>query len=246
MNNLTDEIDPDLDSRIRQAIYGAAKTSGIPWKPFTHAMLAEASALGEAMDAVAAMEICGILEPDGEYNTLDVYDTCCQRNPHSGELMPRSDEMVQMLAAQRVSQYQRSCQEYDDRLIDPRYAPSYDEGDPLTATRVYVLLASYERMVPLEIPYDWKAFLLHSLGEHTKCDVHLLHRCYDHQQAEATQTLVYKRGEYLCAFKICNECLDALSWVRYEHCEYAGPLHHWYDDGKVAPRRRDGSPDIEW
>lgn len=232
MCNDIEDLDPDLDQRLRVALMGGAKKSGIPWKPFTKTELREAAANGHALDFIAAIELCGILEPDSQYNTLDVYDTCVTRNPATGELMPRGNEMVQMLAADRIRQHQQLCHEYGERLIDPRYAPSYDESDPLTATRLYVLLANYARLVPLEIPYDWKSFLLHSLRADTRCDVHLLDRCYDRQAADAKRILVFSRADILCAFKICDECLDALSWVRPDHPHYAGPFHQWRDDGK--------------
>jgi hypothetical protein len=140
--------------------------------------------------------------------------------------------ILQMLAARRLHEYQEDCREADERLLDTRRAPGFVETDPLTATRLYVLTYRSKYAVALETPYDWQGYLREALGSLYKCDAHLLHRCYDNQATPAVKTLVYKRGEFVFAWKICDECLEALSWVRYNHPDYAGPLQKWVDDGE--------------
>lgn len=234
-------IDEDLQERLAAAMQAGAETSGIPLEPFTDVENREAEAYGEAIATVSAMHIYGILEADGDYADLSAYDTSNTRNPHTGKLAPQGDMIVQMLAAERFHQYQTDCRvegngDVDfDALIDSSRAPGYVASDPLTATRLYVLTARNKRATALETPYDWPGFLSESLRSQTKCDVHLLHRCYDHQATKAVRTLVYKRGEFVYAWKICDECLEALSWISYGHPDYSGPLHKWVDDGDRPP-----------
>lgn len=210
-----DEFDLDLNERCSAAMQAGAQASGIPWQPLTDVQRRECAAYADAMAAVSAMHICGILDKDGVYDELTAYDTHDIRQPETGKLLPQGDMILQMLAAERYRQYMEDCQTHDERLIDPRKAPSYDEMEPLTANRLYVLTYRYRYLVPLEIPYDWQAYLGETPAKQTKCDVHLLHRCWDHQATPAAATLVYKRGEILYAFKTCDECRDALSWIKY-------------------------------
>ncbi|WP_155943101.1 hypothetical protein [Mycobacterium sp. 141] len=237
--DLDDEFDPDLEGRVSAALRAGAVKSGIPWQPFTDAQKREANAYAEAMAAVAAIHICGALDKNGDYCELKVFDTHDQANPATGKLVPQGDMILQMLAADRFKQYQKDCSVEDELLLDVRRSPGYIESDPLTATRLYVLTYRTKHAVALETPYDWQGYLGEALGSLYKCDVHLLDRCYDHQATPALMTLVYKRGEYVFAWKVCDECLDALSWVRYGHPNYAGPLHKWIDKGKRVPR-------VEW
>lgn len=225
------EFDADLQDRVNAALQAGVKASGIPWQPFTDVQTRESNAYGAAMAAVAAIHICGILDANGDYDELAAYDTCNTRNPDTGKLVPQGDQIPQMLASERFCQYLQDCQEAGERLVDARRAPGYVENDPLTANRLYVLTTRSSYAVALEIPYDWPGYLREELGKITRCDVHLLHRCYEHQVTKALKTLVYKRGEYVYAWKICDECLDALSWIRFTHPDYAGPLHKWVDDG---------------
>lgn len=225
------EFDADLQDRVYAALRAGAAASGLPWHNFTADQQREANAYGAAMATVAAIYFCGVLDANGEYDDLSAYDTCNTRNPDTGELVPQGDQIPQMLASERFRQYQEDCRQAGERLLDTRRAPGYVEADPLTANRLYVLTSRSNYLIALEIPYDWKAYLREALGSVTKCDVHLLHRCYDHQATKARFTLVYKRGEYVYGWKICDECLDALSWVSINHPDYAGPLHKWVDDG---------------
>lgn len=212
-----------------------ARASGIPLEPFTDVEKREAEAYGEAVAVVSAIDICGILDEDGSYHLLTAYDTHDLTHPESGERVPQGTQIVQMLAAERFKQYLENCRLEEERLLDTRRAPGYDESDPLTATRLYVLTYRNNYAVALETPYDWQGYLREAIGRQTRCDVHLLHRCYDHQATKAVRTLVYKRGEFVSAWKICDECLDALSWVRYGHPDYSGPTENWLDDGKRRP-----------
>lgn len=226
-----DEFDPDLDERVSAAMQAGAQASGIPWQPLTDVQTREANAYAEGMAAVSAIEICGILNRHYEYDELKAYDTHNLIHPDTGKRIPQGTAIVQMLASERYKQYLDDCRTHNERLIDPRHAPSYDEADPLTANRLYVLTYRYRYLVPLEIPYDWQAYLRETLGKQTKCDVHLLHRCWDHQATPAVDALVYKRGEILYAFKVCDECRDALSWIKYGHPDYSGPMETWFDNG---------------
>lgn len=225
------ELNPDQEQRLNAAMQAGAQASGIPWQPLTDVQKREAKAYGEAMAAVSAIHICGILNKHGEYDEFKAYDTSNLRNPNTGRLAPQGDMILQMLCAERYRQYLEDCDAEQERLIDPRHAPSYDETDPLTANRLYVLAYRYRYLVPLEIPSDWEAYLRETLSRQTKCDVHLLHRCWDHQATPAVDTLVYKRGEILYAFKTCDECRDALSWIGYGHPAYSGPMDKWIDEG---------------
>lgn len=238
-----DQFDPDLEQRLNAAMQAGAQASGIPWQPLTDVQAREAKAYGEAMAAVSAMHISGILNKDGEYHEFAAYDTSNLRNPDTGKLAPQGDMILQMLSSYRRKQYLEECHAERERLIDPRHAPSYDEMDPLTANRLYVLTFRYRYLVPLEIPYDWQAYLREALAKQTRCDVHLLHSCWDHQATPAVDTLVYKCGEILYAFKTCDECRDALSWISYGHPQYAGPMDKWIDKGK---RRPPPPPPVEW
>jgi hypothetical protein len=236
------EFDVLLQSRVDAALWAGARASGIPWQPFTDVQKREANAYGEAMAAVAAIHICGILDANGDYQDLKAYDTCDTRHPVTGKLVPQGDQIPQMLASERLCQYLEDCSQAGERLLDTRQAPGYVETDPLTANRLYVLTNRSNYAVALEIPYDWPGYLHQELGTITKCDVHLLHRCYDHQATKAVKTLAYKRGEYVFGWKICDECLDALSWVRLTHPDYAGPLHKWVDDREGEPREEPEDP----
>ncbi|GAS86946.1 hypothetical protein [Mycolicibacterium brisbanense] len=224
--------DEDLNQRLAAAMAGGAQASGIPWQPFTDVQKREGAAYAAAMASVSAFELCGILDKEGNYDKLSAYDTCDQSNPATGELVPQGDVIVQMMAAQRLQQWHDACRQEDERLVNISLAPHYDQTDPLTATRLYVLTSRSRHAWALETPYDWKGHLLATLCSVFKCDAHLLHRCYDHQATPALNTLVYKRGEFVFGWKICNECIDALSWIGFGHPDYAGPLYMWRDKGE--------------
>ena len=230
-----EELDPDLEERLHAARRAGAAASGLPLQPLTDVQKRENAAYGHAMAAVSAVEICGIIDRRGEYDVLRAYDSGNLRHPVTRKWVPQGDGIVQMMAAERFHQYNDDCATNGELLVDGRLAPSYCENDPLTATRLYVLTHRIKNAVALETPYDWQRYLREALGPQTKCDAHLLHRCYDHQATPALMTLVYKRGEYLFAWKICDECKDALSWISYSHPDYAGPLHRWMDDGERPP-----------
>lgn len=246
--------DPELDSDVYERISAAQATgvakSGIPWEPFTDRETREAEAYGAAMAAVAAIHICGVLDKDGVYRELDQLDTSAQRNPDTGKLVPQGDMILQMLASQRLEQYHQDCRGDNERLLDTRRAPGYDDADPLTHTRLYVLIPRSRHAVALETPYDWQGYVRSELGNGDKCDVHVLHNCYDHQAAPAMLTLVHKRGEYVFAWKICSECLGALSWIKYGDPRYGGPTEKWVDDGNHEPPYdpfdADTGPEINW
>lgn len=232
-----DSLDPDTRERIAAALAAGAAKSGIPLEPFTDAQQRENDALAHAMTTVAAIDICGVLDADGNYDTLSAYDSHDLVHPISGERVSQGDMILQMLAAERWRQYVDACQADNDRLVDPRQAPSYDEADPLTATRLYVLTKCSEYLTPLEIPHNWIAHVRATMFSSMKCQAHLLHRCYDHQATPAAKALVYKRGEVLYAFRVCSECLDALSWIGFGHPDYGGPMDKWVDKGeRTQPR----------
>ncbi|OBF88989.1 hypothetical protein A5791_17280 [Mycobacterium sp. 852002-51163_SCH5372311] len=237
-----EEFDPDLQDRLNAAMQAGADASGIPWQPFTDEQKREAAAYAEAMAAVSAMNICGVLDEHGEYSPMKEYDTHDIRQPETRKLIPQGDMILQMLAADRYKRYLDACREDNERLLDTRRAPGYDEADPLTATRLYVLTDRPEYQVALETPYDWQGYLREALGYRYNCDVHLLHSCYDRQATPAMKTLVYKRGEHVFAWKICAACLDALSWIRYGDAKYSGPVNKWIDTGK----RRPSPPPVDW
>jgi hypothetical protein len=224
-------FDPDTEQRLAAAQAAGAEKSGIPWESFTDVEMRENAASGEAMAAVAGTHICGVLDADGVYFELKEFDTCDQTNPDTGKRVPQGDMILQMLAAQRLEAYHQDCREDKEGLLDTRRAPGYVERDPLTHTRLYVLTPRSRHAVALETPYDWRGYIREELRSETKCNVHLLASCYDHQTAPAALTLVYKRGEFVFAWKICSECSDALSWIKYGDPRYAGPLHKWVDDG---------------
>jgi hypothetical protein len=230
--DLDDEFaDPDLEARLLAAQAGAAAVSGIPWEPLSAEDKHTAAAYGEAMASVAAFEICGVLDKQGNYDRLAAFDSGSQRNPDTDAHVPQGDIIVQMMAAQRLQQWHDACRQEDERLVNTSRAPGFDETDPLTATRLYVLTSRSRHAWALETPYDWQGFLRETLGSQYKCDAHLLHRCYDHQATPALMTLVYKRGEYVFGWRICDECLDTLSWIGFGHPDYAGPLYMWRDKG---------------
>lgn len=230
-----DEFDSDLQARLDAAMQAGAAASGIPLEPFTDVEKRENAAYGHAMAAVSAIDICGLLDKNGDYDELKAFDTHDQVNPETEKLVPQGNMIVQMLAAQRFKEYQQARREADDPLVDSRRAPGYVETDPLTANRLYVLTYRSKNAVALETPYDWQGYLREALGSLFKCDAHLLHRCYDHQATPALMTLVYKRGDYVYGWKICNECADSMSWINYNHPDYAGPLHKWVDKGVRRP-----------
>ena len=250
MSELQEEFDPEVLQRLEAAQRKAADTFGIPWEPFTDRDIREADAYGAAMAAVSAMHICGVLDEDGVYSELTDYDTHDLKNPDTGKRLPQGDVILQMLAAQRLATYRQECREDKERLLDARRAPGYDDADPLTHTRLYVLTTRSRHAVALETPYDWQGYLMEELGGVTRCDVHLLHRCFDHQAAPAVRTLVYKRGEYVFAWKICGECLDALSWIQYGDPRYAGPyrkvLDHDPETKLDQPGDETGTSDADW
>lgn len=231
-----DEFDLDLDQRVSAAMQAGAKASGIPWEPFTDVQKLEADAYGEAMAALSAIHICGAIDKQGNYAPLAEFDSGNLSNPDTGELVPQGDMIVQMLAAERYKRWLKECRIEDELLLDTRRAPGYDEADPLTATRLYVLTMRNPHAIALQTPYDWQGFLREALGSQYQCEVRLLHQCYDRQASPAAMTLVYNRAEYVFAWKICDECMGALSWIRFDHPQYSGPLHKWIDKGKRRPR----------
>lgn len=243
-----EEPEGDLDDgRAEAVLRAAAETSGIPWEPFTEVQKREAEASAEAMSNIATIEICGVIDSQGTYNKMDAYDTCDLVNPDTGKPIPQGNLIVQMLAASRWKRYLDECDEDKSQLIDARHAPSHDESDTLTLTRLYVLTDHSRYLAPLELPYNWDTYIHKTLGHITKCDAHVLHRCYSNQIAPASNTLVYKRGEFIYAFKICAECLEAMSWIGFDHPDYAGPLHKWHDDGERGDPWGDiNTSDVEW
>lgn len=143
-------IDGDLQTRLETAMVAGASASGIPLMPLTDVEKREI----EAIAAVSAIEICGVVDEDGSYFPLTAYDTHDLTHPVTGQRMPQGTQIAQMLAAERLMQYQEDCRLEEERLLDPRHAPGRDESDPLTATRLYVLTYRYKSAVALETPYD--------------------------------------------------------------------------------------------
>jgi hypothetical protein len=207
--NTTNErsLDPDVYERLVAANAAGVRASGIPWEAFTDVQEREIDAMAEAIENIASLEISEL----------------------------SSHPILAAIAGERVSWYLNACREAGERLIDTRNAPGYDEWDPITATRLYVLTNRTEHLVALEIPYDWKTYVRMALRAQTRCDAHVLHNCYDHQNGPATEIVACKRGEVLCAFKICDECLDALKWIQFNSREYAGPCR-WQDNGDRGSR----------
>ena len=75
------------------------------------------------------------------------------------------------------------------------------------------------------------------LGE-TDCEISVSRLCTD---ANGQQYLAVMRGEIVCLFRGCPMCLEHIHAGKgFNHPDYIGPNHDWYDDRKVE------SPDDPW
>jgi hypothetical protein len=195
-------MQPDVQDRIATAMAAGANASGIPWEPFTDEQQDDIDLWAEAMDSVVGVEI----------NDLS------------------NHPIVSAIAAERFGRYIDTCRERGERLLDTRIAPSYDESDPITATRLYLLTHDSDDLVALQIPPDWKTYARLALRAKTECEAHVVHSCYDHQSEPATEILAYKRGEFVYVFKICPRCLHALKDINCDDFPYYSGPFGWHDD----------------
>lgn len=157
-----------------------------------------------------------------------------------------NNAVAQRLASCWVSKYVTHWSSIGERTVDNRYCPEYDDSDPATMTRLYVLaypsgmkayplsdptqwLQVAEDLLPLRLPF--RTSLTTASGGQL-CFANLTLACSE----GARGYLAVKRGEYLCLFLICPACLDALHTVELDSDEYKGP-RPWTDDRVADPEQ---------
>ncbi|MEX3644338.1 hypothetical protein [Mycolicibacterium porcinum] len=108
------------------------------------------------------------------------------------------------------------------RWIDDRFCPGYDDGDQSKLTRLYALVHNNLFAYPLASPSDYREVADDLLEYVQCCQAGVAKNCYqaDYQPSEL---LAVKQGEYLCLFKICVPCLEALGALTPDSADYTGP-----------------------
>jgi hypothetical protein len=155
--------------------------------------------------------------------------------------------IAQALAAEMVKEHLAHWHEDGNRFALHTKYGDYDESDPTSATRAYLLVTDGassalcgDSVIPLDNVADWKTVATFAMHGQTGCDALLTTYC--ERDECATEVLAVKRGEYVCAFKACFDCVDAFKTVAFTDECYIGPFP-WYDDYSREPQTDDQHDD---
>lgn len=141
--------------------------------------------------------------------------------------------IAQRLAAYLVSKRVAHWRLTGERWIDDRFCPGYDDGNPSDLTRLYALVHNNLCAYPLANPSEYRQVAEYLLEHIECCQASITKDCYE-ADSKPSELVAIKRGEYLCLFKICVACLEALNKLTPDSDEYTGPLE-WHDDREGTP-----------
>lgn len=137
-----------------------------------------------------------------------------------------SNPIAQRLAADMVRTLTALWSRYhDERPVDTRYCPEYDDANPHTMSRLYVLTHMDRAAHPLRNPSQYRQAASELLKDSGGCYPSVTRKC----DKVPSKFVAVKRGEYLCLFKLCRTCRKALETLAVDSDEYNGP-DEWYDD----------------
>jgi hypothetical protein len=134
----------------------------------------------------------------------------------------------------------------DQRQLDTRFCPEYDDADPATMTRLYVLAYPRMEVFPLSDPGQYKRVaeeLLPLNNPDAMCFANITRDC---DGLNPCEHLVVKRGEYLCVLTICAPCRQAVDTLDFDSDEYVGPRKSWFDDREGVPPDDPSLPKSPW
>jgi hypothetical protein len=132
------------------------------------------------------------------------------------------------------------------RSIDTRFCPEYDDVDPATMSRLYVLAYPRTEVFPLSDPgqYQQVAEQVLPLGDpEAMCFANITRDC---DGLNPCEHLAVKRGEYLCVLTICAPCRKAVDTLDVDSDEYVGPAESWFDDREGKPPDDPSLPKNPW
>ncbi|WP_066899014.1 hypothetical protein [Mycolicibacterium houstonense] len=141
--------------------------------------------------------------------------------------------LAQRLAANLVSKRVAHWRLTGERWIDDRFCPSYDDGRQIELTRLYALVHNNLCAYPLANPAQYRQAAEDLLELIDSCQAGITKHCHE-ADLKPTELVAIKRGEHLCLFKVCVQCLNALGTLSPDSAEYTGPPE-WFDDLKVEP-----------
>lgn len=140
------------------------------------------------------------------------------------------------LIAQRLAGYlvsKRIALWPEERWIDDRFCPGYDDGSQSDLTRLYALVHNTLCAYPLASPSEYRLVADDLLEFIDGCQAGITKGCYE-ADSPPTELIAVKRGEYLCLFKVCVPCLEALGTLTPDSADYTGPPE-WFDTREGVP-----------
>lgn len=138
------------------------------------------------------------------------------------------DNSIARAMAAEMVRFQRS----QKVAFDTRWCTDFDETDPESTARIYVLAFGHCPLIPLT-NIDQLREVADTMLPNPICDAFIVRECRklcragEHLPAAAAAV---PRGEIICIFNICEMCREAMSWITFGHPRYSGP-YPWMDDG---------------
>lgn len=142
---------------------------------------------------------------------------------------PVAQRLAAYLVSKRIAHWRLS----GERWIDDRFCPGYDDGSQSDLTRLYALVHNTLCAYPLASPSEYRLVADDLLEFIDGCQAGITRGCLE-ADSPPTELLAVKRGEYLCLFKICTSCLEALGTLTPDSTDYTGSPE-WFDTREGVP-----------